>query len=71
MKWPPSHPKSVTFMQSIGRVMPMDLLPYDFVEGQRFKSIMRLLETIYHVEQLFLAPFNSKCIMYVSTFTNL
>ena len=69
MKWPPSHPKSVTFTQSIGRAM--DLLPYDFVEGQRFKSIMRLLEAIYHVEQLFLAPFYSKCIMYVSTFTNL
>ena len=37
MKWPPSYPKSVAITQSIGRMMAMNLLPHNFVEGNGFK----------------------------------
>ncbi len=47
--WSSSHPKSVAITNAVGKMIAVDMLPYDFVEGRGFRELMALLEPQYQV----------------------
>ena len=47
--WSSSHPNAITITNSVGRMLALDMLPYDFVEGRGFKELMKLMEPQYLV----------------------
>ena len=47
--WSSSHPNAIAITNSVGRMLALDMLPYDFVEGRGFKELMKLMEPQYLV----------------------
>ena len=47
--WSSSHPNAIAITNSVGRMLALDILPYDFVEGRGFKELMKLMEPQYLV----------------------
>ena len=47
--WSSSHPQAVAITSAIGQRICLDLLPYEFAEGQGFREIMKLLQPQYQM----------------------
>ncbi|XP_065652881.1 zinc finger BED domain-containing protein 4-like [Hydra vulgaris] len=47
--WSSSHPNAIAITNSVGHMLALDMLPYDFVEGRGFKELMKLMEPQYLV----------------------
>ena len=47
--WTSDHEKSKEITRAIGRMLASDYLPYDFVEGQGFQALMKLVVPQYHI----------------------
>ncbi len=47
--WPSNSQKSIDITKAIGRMLALDLLSYDFVEGQGFKELMKLVVPQYRI----------------------
>ena len=47
--WASDHKKAKEITRAIGRMLTSDYLPYDFVEGQGFQALMKLVVPQYHI----------------------
>ena len=47
--WTSDHEKAKEITRAIGRMLASDYLPYDFVEGQGFQALMKLVVPQYHI----------------------
>ncbi|XP_065675700.1 zinc finger BED domain-containing protein 4-like [Hydra vulgaris] len=47
--WSSNHPNAIAITNLVGRMLAIDMLPYDFVECRVFKGLMKLMEPQYLV----------------------
>ena len=47
--WTSDHEKAKEITRAIGRMLVSDYLPYDFVEGQGFQALIKLVVPQYHI----------------------